>query len=258
MTKSIFLLLLMLLISFFSLKYIFNFNVYNEILFVQNEIRLYYQKQIEIIESTIDKHFNQATLITSLKNENEELKIKNTSLSYLQREYNDLLKLNKIKRTHQPLIASRMISFSSISSTSKAWIDFKDFNSSKIYGLVYGKYVAGIVSQKDGQPIAILNKDKSCSYSVIIGKKAILGVMIGGVSKISKNIIIDFIPPWKNINVGDNVKTSGLDNIFTAGIEVGEVIKVENIRGYKQAIVEPYLDSGTIYKYFYIVDNKER
>lgn len=255
MNKSIFFLLFILVISFFSLKYFFNFNIYNEILFVQNEIRLYYQEQIEIVENTTNKHFNQVELITSLQKENENLKRKNTSLSYLQVEYNELLKLNKVEKIHKSLMMARMISFVSISSTSKAWIDFKDFNSSKIYGLMYGKYVAGIVSQKNGQPIAILNKDKSCSYSVSIGKNNILGVMVGGVSKISRNVVIDFIPPWKNINIGDEVQTSGLDNIFTADIKVGKVVKVENIRGYKQAIVEPYLESDTTFKYFYIINN---
>jgi rod shape-determining protein MreC len=255
MKKSIFFLLFMLIILFFSLKYFFNFNIYNEILFVQNKIRLYYQEQIEQIENITNKHFNQVVLITNLQKENETLKRKNVSLSYLQTEYNELLKLSNIRKIHKSLSMARMISFVSISSTSKAWIDFKDFNSSKIYGLVYGKYVAGIVSQKDGQPIAILNKDKSCSYSVSIGNKNILGVMIGGVSKISKNIIVDFIPPWKNINIGDKVRTSGLDNIFISNIKVGKVVKVENIRGYKQAIVEPYLESDTIFKYFYIINN---
>ena len=255
MNKSIFFLLFVLLVSFFSLKYFFSFNIYNEILFIQNEIRLYYQEKIEIIDNVIDKHFNQVSLITTLQKENEKITRENISLSYLQTEYNELLKLNNVKTIHQSLLMARMISFVSISSTSKAWIDFKDFNSSKIYGLIYGKYVAGIVSQENGQPIAILNKDKSCSYSVSIGKDNILGVMTGGVSKKSKNIRIDFIPPWKNIDIGDIVKTSGLDNIFIANVEVGKVVKVEHIHGYKQAIVEPFLDSGTIFKYFYIINN---
>ena len=258
MNKSIFFLFIFALSIFLISKYFFGFNIYNQVLFAQNEVRLYYQKQIEFIDFFINKHLYQEQLIISLSKENEAFKKKDIEFSYIQKEYNSILKLYNLKNPNNTLIKARMISYASISNTSKAWIDFANFNHSKIYGLVYDEFVAGIVSEKNKQAIAIFNKDKLCSYSVVIGRDNILGIMVGGVSKISKNIIIDFIQPWKTIKVGDEVKTSGLDGIFTADIKVGKVIAIEKIKGYKKAIVQPYFDDSVSSKYFYIIDINEK
>ena len=254
MNKSLYFLFIIIFVSFLISKYVFNFSFYDKILFTQNNVKLFYQQQIEFLENNLNQHFGQVELIKSLTKENTKLKLENALLDNTKKEYKSLLKLNKLKKENLSLITARMISFVNMSSTSKIWIDFPNFNPSKIYGLIYGDYVAGIVSNENNQAIALLNKDKSCSYSVSIGKKNILGIMVGGASKLSQNIVIDFIQPWKNINIGDEVKTSGLDGVFVSNIKVGKVIKIEKIRGYKKAIVKPYIESGIGLKYFYILD----
>jgi len=242
------------ILVFLILKYIFGLNAYNYTLSLQNDIKMYYQQIINDVQDLIDTHFYQQQTIISLKKHNQQLEQIKIISDLIQEDYNSIIEAYDLRKTTINLKKVKAISFVNISSTSRLWIDFPEFNSSKIYGLVYKDYTAGIVSKKNNQAIAFLNKDSLCSYSVVIGKNKILGIMIGGESKISKNIIIDFIPPWKKINIGDEVRTSGLDDIFTANIKVGKVIKIEKVQGYTKAIVTPYFESHIKNKYFYLID----
>jgi rod shape-determining protein MreC len=87
------------------------------------------------------------------------------------------------------------------------------------------------------------------SYSVYIGNDKAPGIAHGNNDK---NIIVSFIPGWFTLNVGDEVVTSGLDNIFFKGLKVGKVLSVTTVQGYQNAVVAPYYRPNEP-NYFHII-----
>jgi len=63
---------------------------------------------------------------------------------------------------------------------------------------------------------------------------------------------VSFIPAWFNLRIGDEVKTSGLDNIFFKNLKVGKVIAIKKSQGYQDAVVAPYFKSNEP-NYFHII-----
>ena len=58
----------------------------------------------------------------------------------------------------------RVISYAKLPYFQKLWVDFKDYNSSKIYGLIYNNQAAGIIiSGTKNSALALLNGDPKCS-----------------------------------------------------------------------------------------------
>lgn len=58
--------------------------------------------------------------------------------------------------------------------------------------------------------------------------------------KESKYITVKYIPIWIDIKVGDEVVTSGMDNIFFEGLKVGKVVRIKRMADIQEATVEPY------------------
>jgi len=69
--------------------------------------------------------------------------------------------------------------------------------------------------------------------------------------------MVKFIPKWHHIQVGDKVFTSGLDNIFFAGIPTGIVTKVEIQSSYTVAYIKTYSDIFHPKTFFLITDARE-
>lgn len=135
----------------------------------------------------------------------------------------------------------------------KIWLDkFQDFNSSKIYGLIYQGKSAGIVVSKDDRPFALLQNDPKSIFAVYVGDEKIPGIAHGN----KNGILIKFIPQWLHPKEGDEVYTSGLDGIFFSGISVGKVTKVIEESLYKSVEVEPYA-KVTIPSYLYVVTKEK-
>ncbi len=124
----------------------------------------------------------------------------------------------------------------------------EDFNSSKIYGLISKGNTAGIVIAQDGKPLALLQGDSKCVFSVSIGKDKLPGVSVGK----GEFIHARYIPLWMQPKVGDEVVTSGLDEIFPAGIPVGKVVKIQKEESYQSAIIKPNAVVNTP-AFFYII-----
>ena len=89
----------------------------------------------------------------------------------------------------------------------------------------------------NGKPLALLNRDIKSAYSVYIGKNHAPGIAHGNNDQ---HLIVDFIPTWYDIKKGDEVITSGLDNIFFKGLKVGRVLSVTSSQGYQNAVIEQY------------------
>lgn len=201
-----------------------------------------YHKTIKTIQNGFNKHFYQAQEISELKEKLQSYEQNHLVMQQLASEVNDLFEENKSPlKTHPQVELVRTISYQEFGDFNRLWIDVKDYNSSKIYGLAYKEIVAGIVIPKNNRPLAVLNKDIKSTYAVSVGDSQAPGIAQGNNSK---NIIIKYIPAWLKIQVGDEVITSGLDEIFFKGLKVGKVLSTSKSQGFQTAVVIPYYSSN--------------
>ncbi len=86
-------------------------------------------------------------------------------------------------------------------------------------------------------------------FSVYIGKSKAPGLIQGEDGR----IVVNYSKMGK-INTGDEILTSGLDNIFFSDIPVGIVNRVNDEDMYQSVEVKPYVKIS-IPAYLYVVDN---
>jgi rod shape-determining protein MreC len=217
-----------------------------------NGIKNTYWSIVESVEDTIEEHFNQQDTIIALREANKAYKNDRILLQSIAAELNAVMASNKRRvdsnRTHVQL--ARAISYAKFGDRNKVWLEMDDFNRSKMYGLIRNGESAGIVIEKLGKAQALLNGDHKCSYAVYIGAKKAPGIARG---KNSDEMLVEFIPTWMKIKVGDEVKTSGLDQLFYEGIPVGRVKSFNQSQGFQTAVIEPYADTLNL-GYFHVLD----
>ena len=215
-----------------------------------NGIKNTYHSSVEYIQNSIGQHFFQAHQISKLKKQIKNCEKNHLLMQQLASELNDLYKANDVNFTNNPEVELvRTIAYEKFGNKNRLWITMDDFNSSKIYGLVYKELVAGIVIAKNNKPLALLNNSIQSTYAVYIGDKKAPGIAHGNNGE---DIIINFIPAWFKIKEGDEVVTSGLDNIFFKGLKVGKVVTTTSSQGYQSAVVKPYYQANEP-DYFYII-----
>lgn len=196
----------------------------------------------------VSEHFNQKDEIRDLRQKNKELeRTAGLSIAFAG-ELNRLLKENGIKEYKPNMKLVRALTYKDIGDYNKVWVDFENFNASKIYGLVHQGFSAGIVAEKDGRPLIFLQNDPKSIFSVYIGDNKIKGVVFG-----AKNTVeAKYIPIWTKPNIGDEVFTSGLDGIFFEGIRVGKVVSIHEDNTFLTAIIEPFARVD-VPGFFYII-----
>lgn len=196
----------------------------------------FYDETKMSIGEFITEHFNQQDEIIALREENKRLSEEATLSIAFAGKLNDFLKEAELKSYDPQARLVRALSYVNLGDYNRIWIDFPEFDSSKIYGLLYQGYSAGIVVDNIGRPQAILQNDPKSSFSVYIGDSKIRGIAFG----IKDHLEIRYIPLWTRPSVGDEVTTSGLDEIFFEGVGVGKVTDVIEEEGFFTAVVEPY------------------
>jgi rod shape-determining protein MreC len=215
-----------------------------------NDLKLSYIDKVINISTTIEKHFDQANTIDKLKIENNELKEYKILYTTTQKQL-DIIKdfiININTQELKPKIELvKVLSYINFNDFTKVWLD-QERTDDQILGLITEDYAAGIVVNKDGRSVALLNGNKECSYAVFIGENKVPGIVTS--SKDGKDLLIKFIPIWSEIKKGDEVITSGMDNIFFEGLKVGIISEVTNLPDMKIAIVKPYANVLKK-KYFY-------
>lgn len=215
-----------------------------------NSIKSTYHDSTEFIQKTIDKHFFQARHIVELEDKLEKYENNHLVMQQLASEINDLFEENHSKLKTDPKVQLvRTISYQKFADLNKVWLEVPDYNSSRVYGLTYKELVAGIVVSQNGRPLGLLNRDIKSSYAVYIGENKAPGIAHGNNAK---NLIVKFIPAWFSIKEGDEVITSGLDEIFFKGLKVGTVISVTKSQGYQNAVIEPYYTANEP-NYFHMI-----
>ena len=243
-------------IYFFSLIALFvgalyyNNLIQSPIISALNSVKSSYFNTVEFFENKIDKYNFQAQKIENLKEQLQQYERNHLVMQQLASELNDIYKENNSSlKTNPNVKLVRVISYEKFGNLNRLWINIPDYNASKIYGLTYKELVAGIVIAKDNKALALLNSDIKSTYSVYVGKKKAPGIAHGNNDK---NIVINFIPAWFNIKQGDEVITSGLDNIFFKGLKVGKIISVTKSQGYQNALVKPYYKANEP-SYFHMI-----
>lgn len=201
------------------------------------------------IEQSVDEHFAQQDEIKNLREKNIELEKSAELVNAFAANLNDMLKENNVKKYDPKVKLIRSLSYVNLNDYYKVWMDYEDFNSSKIYGLLNKGSTAGIVVEKDGNPMALLLGDPKSIFSVYLGADKIPGVVVGN----KKEVHVKYIPLWMNPKVGDEVVTSGLDSIFFAGVRVGVVTEVVKEELSKTAIIEPY-SKISVPLYYHIIE----
>ena len=215
-----------------------------------NTIKLAYHNSIEFVQTTVNKHFFQASTIEKLSQKLQQYENNHLVMQQLASEINDLYTENDSTLKLNPKVSLvRALSYEQFGNFNKLWLEVPEYDSSKIYGLTYKELVAGIVVPKNGKPLALLNKDIKSAYSVYIGERNAPGIAHGNNSEF---IVVNFIPSWIEIKEGDEVISSGLDNIFFKGLKVGKVISITKSQGYQSAVVEQYYKANEV-NYFHII-----
>lgn len=212
-------------------------------------IEQYYNAKNAVID-TINEHFNQVKEIRFLRAKNEALEQSSTLLSTFANQLNMILE-DKNSTLYYPQISLvKAISFVQISNYTKIWLSFSGaLAGTRNQGLIFQGYTAGIAVVKDGRLMGILQGDEDCTFSVYVGKKKIPGVAQGR----NGRVVVKFIPKWEKINVGDEVLTSGLDEIFFSGVPVGRVVSVLSEDMYQSAELETFAKIN-IPSYMYLIE----
>ena len=219
-----------------------------------NDLKISYIDKAINLSSSIEKHFDQANSIEKLKIENNELKEYKILYETAQSQLNTLKEFltnvdipeNKVK-----IELVKVLSYINYNDFTKVWLD-KQLEDEAILGLIADNYAAGIAINKNGRAVGLLNGNKDCSYAVFIGEGKAPGIITA--SDTQDELQIKFIPIWAEINKGDEVITSGMDNIFFEGLKVGRVIEVTNLADMKVATVKSYVNVLKK-KYFYTYKN---
>jgi rod shape-determining protein MreC len=209
----------------------------------------------QYLNNTIEKYFNQLNYINQLKNSND------TSLKYKSLYHIKVNELNENLKIIKPLDLDfkkiKVLSYYKLHDFSRVVIDAKDLNSSKIYSLItFDGYSAGIVLNKNKNSIAYLNEHNKCNYTVFIGKENIPGITSG--IQNDGQLIIKYVPIWKNIKLGDEVITSSMDNIFPFGIKVGKVTKIQIKDNIQEVLVLPYAKTLGNRNYYLYDSNRKK
>ena len=215
---------------------------------INNKILTTYVEMKNNFEQEINEHISQREEIVRLRAENQKLQ-KSAILSIaFAGKLNELLKENNSTEYHPDIALVKSIGYVNLNDYGKVWIDFKDFNQSRIYGLLHQGYATGIVVQNDGLPQGLLLSDPKSIFSVYIGSAKMQGVAYGN----RKEVLVKYISQWLLPKVGEEVMTSGLDKIFFEGIKVGVVTEVIEEESSKTVVVKPYV-TPSVPAYMHII-----
>ncbi|MDD3341969.1 MAG: rod shape-determining protein MreC [Sulfurospirillaceae bacterium] len=202
------------------------------------------------LENKIDEHFEQKEEIIRLRAENQKMQASAILSIAFASKLNALLKENNSTAYSPELKLVKTIGYSNLNDYGKVWIEFEDFNQSKIYGLLHQGYAAGIVVESDGHPQGLMLSDPKSIFSVSIGAQKMPGIAQGN----RKEVLVKYISQWLLPQVGDEVVTSGLDGIFFEGIKVGVVSEVIEEESSKTVVLKPYV-TPSIPSYMHIILN---
>ena len=246
-----------------SLLYLFRIDklIVDKLSFSTNFKNIYINNFISLSE-TIEKYFNNVTTIDRLQKDNNELKQYKILYQTTQKRLDTIKKFISemdinIINSHNVKLA-KVLSYINFKDFTKVWLDLPKVDDT-ILGLIIEDYAAGIVINNNGKSVALLNGNEKCTYAVFIGEEKVPGIIASASNK--RHLEVQYIPIWVDIKKGDEVITSGMDNIFFEGLRVGKVLSVEKKQDMQIATISPYanvLEKKYFYTYKYISKKKKQ
>lgn len=219
-----------------------------------NDFKISYINKFINISNSFEKHFNQASTIENLKSENNELKQYKLLYSVSQNQLDavkEFLVQIELSQLKPKIELVKVLSYINFNDFTKVWLD-KIPEDDEILGLITENYAAGIIVNKNGRSVGLLNGNKDSSYAVFVGENKVPGIVTA--AKKQDELLIKYIPIWSEISKGDEVITSGMDNIFFEGLKVGIVTEIKDFPDMKIATVKPHVNVLKK-KYFYSFKN---
>lgn len=235
-----------------------NRGIINSSIAFSNNVKQIIFNTIDNINKYVDIHLSQAKTISMLREVEIKKQAQDIEIMAMNAVLDDILSLLDINiRPSFPHIhLVNAYSYVNIGQYSQVWLDSdsREYQKNKVFGLVKNGYAAGIAIKNDNGLLGILNGDTKLSYGVYIGDSKSIGILK---TNLSNNVVVEYIYAWSDINVGDEIITSGLDGIFFEGIKVGKVAKVRQEYGYIVVDVDLYVKNNDI-GYFWLVDIPSR
>jgi len=245
-------LLLVFLVIIFVITTRYNGAVRSFILDFINPIKVSYLK----FQNLSNSYLKQQEKIIKLQKENNRL----NKLLIEQSNYIDqLAKVYKlipslVKQPYKSIYLVDTISYVKLNKLNEIMLTTpKDLNltEGKLYGLIQKDVVAGVAEYKGSKLYGYLISNPKSTFSVLIGKDNVNGIAQGDGFN---GLIVKYIPRWSKVEVGDKVRTSGLDNVFYPNVPVGIVKEVKTLDRYKEAKVQVYANLSKPSIFFLIAD----
>lgn len=205
---------------------------------------------------------------SKVKQENEELKIKNSELENKMVEYNTLKGENERLRevlnfaknkNNYDYVGTNIIGYSG-GSISDGYVIDKGTNDGIEKDMIIINYqglVGKVIRAESNYSIVetILNENMAVSVMVDSTRET-TGILRGYRNKNDDELVKVYnLPIDSKIKEGDVILTSGLGMIYPKEIRVGEVVSVEtdNVMVMKNALVKPYVDFNKLEELFVVV-----
>lgn len=251
--KRIFLLIVSLFVVFFIAALVSD-SLQSRVLYLTDSIKNGFLDIGSGFSNGYERHFSQAEHIEQLQANLDKAEQTKAELSALQAQFSSLNEAINTKPSLPHIALAQTISFVSINDYNRIWLRVNNLQieQGRIFGLISDNAAAGIAIAERGRLLGRLNGDEKCSYSVIIGEQK-----LPGVARFDPKygLVIDFVPMFPKIQIGEIVSTSGLDGIFYPNIFVGKVASIEERQGYQTAILEPRNERTQ--RFYWLVDMRD-
>ena len=205
---------------------------------------------------------------SKVKQENEELKIKNSELENQMIEYKALKDENerlrevlkfKDSKSNYDYIGVNIIGYSG-GTVSRGYIVDKGTNDGVEKDMIIINYqglVGKVTKAESNYSIVetILNENMAVSVMVDSTRET-TGILRGYKENKNEDLVKVYnLPIDSEIKEGDVILTSGLGMIYPKEIRIGEVVSVEtdNVMVMKNALVKPYVDFNKLEELFIVV-----
>ena len=198
-------------------------------------------------------------LLKDVHEENQELRRVNAEVNALllvekgktrtQSELRDLLELRKKIGTHAIAVNVKKSSLNSFMKVSRLSLDLANVSIEPGMAVLAADGLVGRIGKVgvDDAEVLLLT-DKKSSIDVSIGDQKLRGVLSGTGKEESLQCKVEYIEQNKAIEIGDKVYTSGLGQVYPAGLLLGTVTGLDNQKGglYQDVFVLPMAKLSTL------------
>ena len=195
------------------------------------------------IRGTWSRYFalkNASVENEQLKKENDDLKLKISQLQGKAAEADRLAELLNFRQAQQsvPMLPARVIGTSADANSQTVYLDRGEHDGiRRNMGVITPDGVVGkVVESYRNTSQVLLLTDKDSGVGAMLADSRIQSP-VGGTGEPLLNM--KYVPSDDNVNVGDQVVTSGMDRIFPRDLPVGTVCEVKGGAPFKEVRVRP-------------------